>query len=157
MYDVYNNHGSTPTTPSTPTSVVRFDKGYIKTLPGILKIVQLLSNLIAFICIKVSLSAWVSAIFYNLLYWFGILITGFLLLCYIFHIVEKYDRMPWLKLEFFYCDAMVVAYVVTSIIAATIGENAGYAVGFFGLVATIAYGMDAYLKYKAWKRGLPPQ
>lgn len=81
-----------------------------------------------FICIKVS-SAWVSPIFYNILYWFGIIVNGFLLAMYTFHFVEKYDRLPWLKLEFFYCILMAIAYIGTSIFASTIGESVGYAVG----------------------------
>ncbi|XP_047041455.1 plasmolipin-like [Helicoverpa zea] len=139
-----------------PSKIVRFDKGYVQTVPGILKLVQLACNFIGFICIKISWS-WVSAIFYNILYWVGIIITAGLLFMYTFHFVEKFDRWPWYKLEFAYCILMSLTYIGCSIFASTIGESVGYAVGFFGLCAIIAYGFDAYLKYKAWKRGLPPQ
>ncbi|CAK1603635.1 unnamed protein product [Parnassius mnemosyne] len=156
MYDGYPNQAQQAPNPAPPEQkVLRFDKGYLKTLPGILKIVELLCNFIGFICIKISW-AWLSSIFYNLLYWLGIIITAFILCMYMFHFVEKYDRWPWFKLEFFYCAAMVLAYIILSIFATTVGEN-GYAVGFFGLCAIIAYGYDGYLKYKGWKRGLPPQ
>ncbi|XP_063529948.1 CKLF-like MARVEL transmembrane domain-containing protein 4 [Cydia strobilella] len=156
MYDVYaNNPQSQPTTPPAPEKVLRFDRGYISSLPGILKGVQLLCNLIGFICIKVS-NIWISSIPYNLLYWICMVITTFLLLSYSFHMVEKYDRWPWLKLEFFYCCVVVMIYIILAIIATVIGEG-GYAVGFFGFCAIIAYGFDGFLKYKAWKRGLPPQ
>ncbi|VVC89205.1 unnamed protein product [Leptidea sinapis] len=76
---------------------------------------------------------------------------------YLFHFVEKYDHLPWLKCEFFFCAAMSLAYIVTSIFATTIGESVGYAIGFFGLCAIIAYGLDSYLKFNKWKTGLPPQ
>ncbi|KAF9408439.1 hypothetical protein HW555_011874 [Spodoptera exigua] len=143
-----------------PTKVVRFDKGYIQTMPGILKLVQLACNLIGFICIKISWS-WVSAIFYNILYWVGIILTGLLLVMYTFHFVEKFDKWPWLKFEFAYCIIMSLTYIGCSIFASTIGESVGYAVGSSfsssGYAQLIAYSFDGYLKYKAWKRGLPPQ
>ncbi|KAI8427334.1 hypothetical protein MSG28_001913 [Choristoneura fumiferana] len=94
---------------------------------------------------------WFSAIFYNILYWVAIIITSFLLLSYTFHFVEKHDRWPWLKWEFFYCCAVTLVYVGLSIFAAVVGES-GWAVGFFGLCAILAYGYDGYLKYTAWKR-----
>ncbi|CAH0726391.1 unnamed protein product, partial [Brenthis ino] len=156
MFDHFAQ-GPTPSNePPPPRKVLRFDKSYLKTMPGILKLVEIICNIVGFICIKISW-AWLSAIFYNILYWVGNIITAFLLLMYTFHFVEKYDRWPWHKYEFFYCGVMSLAYIVTSIFATTIGESTGYAVGFFGLCAIIAYGLDCYLKYKEWKRGLPPQ
>lgn len=85
-------------------------------------------NIIGFICIKVS-PAWFSAILYNLLYWAGNIITLLLLLMYTLHFVEKFDKLPWLKFEFFFCGVMVLTYIGCSIFATTIGESAGYAVG----------------------------
>ncbi|XP_026490561.2 proteolipid protein 2 [Vanessa tameamea] len=156
MFDHFAHGTPVAAEPPPPRKVLRFDKGYWKTMPGILKIVELVCNIVGFICIKISW-AWLSAIFYNILYWVGNIITAFLFLMYTFHFVEKYDRWPWHKLEFFYCLAMSLSYIGTSIFATTLGESVGYAVGFFGLCAIIAYGFDAYLKYKGWKRGLPPQ
>ncbi|RVE45246.1 hypothetical protein evm_000061 [Chilo suppressalis] len=157
MFDNYGqNHAQAETASPQSTKVLRFDKQYVKTTPGILKIVQLVCNIIGFICIKVS-SAFISPIFYNLLYWIANTITLFLLVMYMFHFVEKYDHLPWYKLEFFFCCAVVLTYIGTSIFAATLAESVGYAVGFFGLCAIGAYAFDGFLKYRGWKRGLPPQ
>lgn len=47
MFDGYANQGHQDPNPAPPQQkVLRFDKGYIKTLPGILKIVQLVSSFI---------------------------------------------------------------------------------------------------------------
>ncbi|XP_028038900.1 proteolipid protein 2-like [Bombyx mandarina] len=156
MFDNFHNNQTVAQEPPPPKKVLRCDKSYVTTIPGILKVVQVCCNIIGFICIKVSWS-WVSAIFYNIVYWIGNILTILLLLAYTCHFVEKYDHWPWFKYEFFYCSIMALAYVVCSIFAATIGESVGYAVVFFGLVATCAYGFDAYQKYKGWNRGLPPQ
>lgn len=85
-------------------------------------------NFIGFICIKISWT-WVSAIFYNILYWFAIIVTALLLFLYTFHFIEKFDKLPWLKWEFAYCCLVCVTYIGCSIFAATIGESVGYAVG----------------------------
>ncbi|XP_059058986.1 plasmolipin [Achroia grisella] len=156
MFDNYGNQQSPQAPPPPEVKVLRFDKNYVKTLPGVLKLIQVICNLVGFICIKVSW-VWLSAIFFNILYWFANVVTLLLLLMYTFHFVEKYDRWPWLKLEFFYCCVVVLAYICFSIFATAIGESVGYAVGFFGLCAIIAYGLDGYLKYRGWRRGLPPQ
>lgn len=87
-----------------------------------------LCNVVGFICIKVT-NTWISSIFYNLLYWIGNIVTLLLFLMYLFHFVEKFDKIPWLKLQFSYCAVMVLAYIVCSIIATTIAESVGYAVG----------------------------
>ncbi|XP_072937149.1 uncharacterized protein [Epargyreus clarus] len=161
MFDHLANPPPAQTTPP-PKKVLKFDKGYVKTLPGILKVTQLLCNIIGFICIKVSW-AWLSAIFFNTIYWFGNIITLFLFIMYMFHFVEKYDRCPWRKYEFFYCAFMCLAYISTSTYALIIGGRGytaggrGYTAGFFGLCALIAYGIDGYMKYNGWKQGLPAQ
>ncbi|CAG4991545.1 unnamed protein product [Colias eurytheme] len=155
MFDHFTQN-SAPPPPPPPKKTLKFDKGYIKTWPGILKVVEVVCNMVGFICIKISW-AWLSAIFYNIVYWIGNIITIVLFLMYMFHFVEKYENLPWLKGEFFFCTLMCLAYIVTSIFAMTIGESVGYAVGFFGACAIAAYGVEAFLKYKAWKRGLPAQ
>ncbi|XP_075991812.1 CKLF-like MARVEL transmembrane domain-containing protein 4 [Anticarsia gemmatalis] len=152
----FNSNQASPTERVRPEKIVRFDKSYIQSTPGYLKLAQIAFNIIGFICIKISWT-WVSAIFYNILYWAAIIITGLLLLMYTFHIVEKYDKWPWHKFECLYCGIVALTYFGLSIFATTIGENVGYAVGFFGLCAILAYSFDAYLKFKGWQRGLPPQ
>lgn len=41
MFDNMSRNGPPPSQPPPPQKVLRFDKGYLKTLPGILKIVAL--------------------------------------------------------------------------------------------------------------------
>ncbi|KAL0894356.1 hypothetical protein ABMA27_012981 [Loxostege sticticalis] len=158
MFDNYPNHqvNVEAANQTTNQKVLRFDRSYLKSLPGILKICQVVCNTLGFILIKVS-TAFISPIFYNILYWVANIITLFLFLMYLFHFVEKYDRLPWHKYEFFFSGIVVLAYIGTSIFAATLAESTGYAVGFFGFCAIVAYTFDGYLKYKGWKRGLPPQ
>ncbi|XP_026332942.1 uncharacterized protein LOC113240177 [Hyposmocoma kahamanoa] len=158
MFDNYgNNQAQTPPSQPPPQRALRFDKGYVTTIPGILKLVQLVSNFVGFICIKIQWSAWISSIFYNILYWMGIIVACLLLLLYTFHFVEKFYKIPWHKMEFFYCMFVAITYIILSIMATTIGESTGIAVSFFGFCAVIAYGFDGYLNYRGWQKGLPAQ
>lgn len=48
MFDHFAQEPTNPTTvapPPTPQKVIRFDKSYIKSLPGVLKLIQLVSIL----------------------------------------------------------------------------------------------------------------
>lgn len=46
-------------------------------------------------------------------FWF----TGILLVFYLFHIVEKFYKMPWLKIEFVFCALWTLLYVIAASLA----------------------------------------
>lgn len=52
-------------------------------------------------------------------FWF----TGILLGLYLFHIVEKFYKIPWLKLEFGFCALWTFFYLVVSSLAASVHED----------------------------------
>ncbi|RZC34410.1 CKLF-like MARVEL transmembrane domain-containing protein 8, partial [Asbolus verrucosus] len=144
---------STTTTVTSNTTVqtdTRFDPSYIKTLPGILKIAQVVLNLLGFICIEVSGFSFHSRgsyfIFVSMTgFWF----TGFLLLFYLFHIVEKFYKIPWLKIELVFCGLWAVLYLIASCLAATLGVEGFSVAAFFGFCAMVVYCADAYFKWRA--------
>ncbi|CAH0726389.1 unnamed protein product, partial [Brenthis ino] len=147
---------TTTTTVTSSTTVqtnIRFDPSYLKTIPGILKIVQVGCSLLGFICIlcsRLSVSkgayfSWISMI----AFWF----TGILLGFYLFHIVEKFYKIPWLKIEFVFTALWTLLYLLAAILVVTVGDSAHSAAAFFGFVATAAYAMDAFVKYRAARGG----
>ncbi|XP_075991814.1 CKLF-like MARVEL transmembrane domain-containing protein 4 [Anticarsia gemmatalis] len=148
---------TTTTTVTSSTAVqtnIRFDPSYIKTIPGILKIVQVSCSLLGFICIQFSnlnsasrgsFFSWISMI----AFWF----TGILLGFYLFHILEKFYKIPWLKIEFVFCALWTFFYLLVSILATTVHDNPHSAASFFGFVAMIAYAGDCYLKWVAVRAG----
>ncbi|XP_043589186.1 CKLF-like MARVEL transmembrane domain-containing protein 8 isoform X3 [Bombus pyrosoma] len=91
---------TTVTTTSTTTlTSIRFDPSYIKTLPGMLKVAQVVLNLLGFICITVtSHSNFSRGAWFNTVAMGGFWFTGILLVFYLFHIVEKFSKIPWLKI-----------------------------------------------------------
>ncbi|KAI8427337.1 hypothetical protein MSG28_001916 [Choristoneura fumiferana] len=148
---------TTTTTVTSSTTVqtnIRFDPSYIKTVPGILKIVQAGASLLGFICVQVasyrssrsSFFAWISM----MAFWF----TGLLLGLYLFHLVEKFYKIPWLKIELVFCGLWTFFYLIaSSLVVAWSVISAFAAAAFFGYAAMLAYLIDAYLKYRAVQDG----
>ncbi|XP_026738441.1 CKLF-like MARVEL transmembrane domain-containing protein 4 [Trichoplusia ni] len=143
--------GSTNTVFITET---RFDPSYVKTLPGIIKVVVIVLNLIGFICIQSS-AFWSNGrgVYFNIVAHLGLWFSGGLLVLYLFHIVEKYHNIKWLKIEMIAYIVMVFLYLIASTIVVAFGAAAYSAAGFFGYLAMVVYGGDAFLKYKALKAG----
>ncbi|OWR49836.1 putative chemokine factor superfamily 4 [Danaus plexippus plexippus] len=197
---------TTTTTVTSNTTVqtnIRFDPSYVRSIPGILKVVQValiamdvalaimlpdgtfpvaamaarrydgrstpvatkpsLANnhkpfpvfsLLGFICIQFShfnnaskglFFSWISMI----AFWF----TGILLGFYLFHIVEKFYKIPWLKIELLFTALWTFLYLLAAVLAVTVHDNPHAAAAFFGFSCTLAYCVDAYLKWRAARAG----
>lgn len=148
---------TTVTTSTTTTQPnIRFDPSYTRTLPGILKILQVVLNLLGFICITVSNHSNSSrGGWFNTVAMGGFWFTGILLVFYIFHIVEKFSKIPWLKIELIFCTIWALFYLLAASLAAGYAwavEAFGVA-AFFGFCAMVAYGYDAWLKFQAARSG----
>ncbi|XP_033230456.1 CKLF-like MARVEL transmembrane domain-containing protein 8 [Belonocnema kinseyi] len=89
----------------------------------------------------------------------GFWTTLILLALYIFHVVEKFKLIPWLKIELCFCGALSLFYFAAACVAASNAtRDSAYGAGaFFGFCATVAYIYDAYLKFRAVKSGASPQ
>lgn len=82
-------------------------------------------------------------------FWF----TGILLGFYLFHIMEKFYKIPWLKIEFVFCALWTILFLVAASIAASVHLASFSAASVFGFIATIAYAGDCYLKWAAVRSG----
>ncbi|KAL4705333.1 hypothetical protein ACJJTC_019019 [Scirpophaga incertulas] len=148
----------TTTTTVTSSTVVqtniRFDPQYVRTIPGILKIVQVLCSLLGFICIQCSrLNTLSKGVFFSWISMIAFWFTGILLWLYLFHLVEKFYKIPWLKMEFGFCALWTFLYLLASILAVTVHDNAHSAAAFFGFVCMFAYAVDAFVKWRAARAG----
>ncbi|XP_006613089.1 plasmolipin-like [Apis dorsata] len=147
---------TTVTTSTTTTQPnIRFDSSYIRTLPGILKIVQVILNLLGFICITVSSYHTSRGEWFNTVAMGGFWFTGILLVFYLFHIVEKFSKIPWLKIEFLFCIIWTAFYLLAASLAVDYAKyiEAYGVAAFFGYCAMVVYGYDAWLKFQAIKNG----
>lgn len=143
--------GSTNTVFITET---RFDPTYLRTPPGMLKVAVIILNLIGFICIQSS-AFWSNGrgVYFNIVAHAGLWFSGILLGLYLFHMVEKYHNVKWLKIEMIAYVVLVFLYLTASTIVVAFGSPAYSAAGFFGYLAMVVYGVDAFLKAKALKAG----
>jgi hypothetical protein len=141
-------------TTTVVTPQIRYDSAYIKTIPGILKAAVIVLNLIGFICIEVSKHSHHSrGGFFNFVAMSGFWFSGLMLVFYIFHVVEKFFRIPWLKIELGFYVLWMILYLIASCLAVTFNVTAYTVAGFFGFLAMIVYGYDAWLKYQLVKTG----
>lgn len=150
---------ATTTVTSTTTKVstnLRFDQSYIRTIPGILKIAQVVISLLGFICVELggcyycSQKNWYGFVSMTA-FWATLVLLGF----YLFHVIEKLHKIPWLLGEFGYCAIWTLLYLIASLVVSVSGgaESSWAAGGFFGFVAMVLYGIDAFLKFRAWRNG----
>ncbi|CRL00589.1 CLUMA_CG013849, isoform A [Clunio marinus] len=148
---------TTATRTTTETNVnlsIRYDPSYMRTIPGIIKFVCVVLNLLGFICIVVSKFNGLSrAHFFNTVAMTGFWFTGILLIFYLFHVVERYFRIPWIQIELIFCALWTLLYLIASITVSTVNSGAFTAAAFFGFCAMIAYGYDTWLKFNAHRAG----
>ncbi|CAH0556947.1 unnamed protein product [Brassicogethes aeneus] len=149
-----SQHTTTTTTTTVQTNI-RFDPTYIKTIPGMLKIAEVVLNLLGFICIEASgvyshasRGSWFNFVSMTA-FWF----TGILLALYLFHVIEVSYKIPWLKIEFVFCALWTLFYLIAASLAVSFNHEAYSAAGFFGFCGMVAYGFDAFLKFKSVKEG----
>lgn len=82
-------------------------------------------------------------------FWF----TGILLVFYLFHVVERFFRIPWIQIELIFCAIWAVLYLIASITVTTVPAGAYTAAALFGFCAMVAYACDAFLKFRAHRSG----
>lgn len=110
--------------------------------------------MIGFVCIEVSSWSYHSyGSFFNSVAMTGFWFSGILLVFYLFHVMEKFFKIPWLKIELGFCAIIAVLYLIASCLCATFGVDAFTAASFFGFCAMVIYGFDAFLKYQAITNG----
>nr|XP_026490560.1 CKLF-like MARVEL transmembrane domain-containing protein 4 [Vanessa tameamea] len=133
---------------------IRFDVSYLRSTPGIFKATAIVLNLLGFICIQSS-AFWSNGrgVYFNVVAHLGLWFTGILLVMYLFHVVEKYHNFMWLKVEMIACGIISFLYLIASTIVVAFGSAAYSAAGFFGYLAMVLYGFDAFLKGRAIKAG----
>lgn len=152
-------HTTTTTVTATSTSVqtnLRYDPMYIRTLPGTLKCAEVILDLLAFICMAISIYADTSrGGFFSSVSGFGFWFSAILLGLYTFHVVEKFFMIPWLKVELIFCALWAFLYLIASTLSAALTGSSA-AVGcaaFFGFCAMVVYGYDAFLKFEGVRSG----
>lgn len=155
MGDVnFSAEHTTTTTVTRVQTTLRYDPSYLRSKDGILKIVEIGLSFLGFICIQCSeFSSLSMGKFFTTVSMFGVWTTGILLVLYLFHIIEKLYKIPWIHFEMFFCGILALCFVVCSSMVANSTISAFHAAAFFGFSATVFYAVDSFLKYRAMRAG----
>ncbi|KAM9309287.1 CKLF-like MARVEL transmembrane domain-containing protein 7 [Pholidichthys leucotaenia] len=141
----------------TPTTTIRtsgdgfLNMGYTRTIPGLLKIGQLLALLTSFVCIRSNhgWAHWATFQFFEVVVlWFFIAFLVFLLM----HLLRLQAKMPcinWPLTEFFHYSVGSVLLLIASIIASVkcSGASALVVATVFGFIATFLMVVNLWTSY----------
>ncbi|RWS03190.1 CKLF-like protein MARVEL transmembrane domain-containing protein 4-like protein, partial [Dinothrombium tinctorium] len=115
-----DSHTTSTTTKVTP--LIWFDSSYVTTNVGLIKVIEIIVDLLGFICASVgSKSSHAAVTFFSVISMFAFWITLILLLMYLFHLIEKLHTFPWLIAEFGYSVLWAFLYFCASTAICTEG------------------------------------
>lgn len=143
----------TTTTASGPVMEdIRPDPMYLRTLPGVLKIVEIFLDILVLICASIdnwySLGGgWVQFVAAS-----ALVTTAILFIFHFFHIISRLPG-PWVLIEFVYYIVFVILYLIAAIVAAVrapLAPSIGAAC-FFTFAALAVYTVDCFFMYRSFK------
>uniref|UniRef100_A0A3Q4GQD2 CKLF-like MARVEL transmembrane domain containing 7 n=1 Tax=Neolamprologus brichardi TaxID=32507 RepID=A0A3Q4GQD2_NEOBR len=146
------SHTVITTTTTTRTSGESgLNLGYTRTIPGLLKIGQLISLIIAFLCVFCT-RGWPS---WPAFQYFEVVTLWFLvafLIFFLMHLCRLQSRMPcinWPLTEFFHYSVGCILILIASIIASakSSGVSALVAGSVFGFIATFLMAVNLWTSY----------
>lgn len=137
---------------------IRWDPGYILTLPGALKSAAVILDIVCLICILCAPPYWRE---YSAGEWYifvcmtAFWVSSILLIMYVLHAIEKFHVIPWLMLEFGFYALWAFFFCTAALALAVQGwPSAALSVAaFFGFAATCVYAVDAVIKFRGWRAG----
>ncbi|KAB0797992.1 hypothetical protein PPYR_08985 [Photinus pyralis] len=145
---------TTTTTVTRVQTTLRYDSSYFRSKDGIFKIAEVGLSLLGFICIQCTeFSSLSMGKFYSTVSMFGVWTTGILLILYLFHIIEKLYKIPWIHFQLFFNGILALCFLICSSMVANSTISAFHAAAFFGFSATIIYALDSYFKFRAMRAG----
>lgn len=107
---------------------IRYDPSYVRTKEGLLKIAVIIFNLVGFICIEVTSFSYISrATFFNTVAMTGFWFSGIMLALYLFHVLEKFHKLPWVQIELIFYAVLAVLYLIASCLVAAYPVEAFHA------------------------------
>ncbi|XP_037836123.1 CKLF-like MARVEL transmembrane domain-containing protein 7 [Kryptolebias marmoratus] len=125
--------------------------GYTRTIPGVLKMGQLVALLICFLCVHCTNGwpSWAAFQFFEVVaLWFFVAFLIF----FIMHLFRLQERMPcisWPLTEFFHYSVGAVLIFIASIVAAVKcgGVSALVVSSVFGFIATFLMAVNLWTSY----------
>lgn len=145
----------TTTTTHSSGEGIGFDRYYLTSWKGILKIVEIVLDLVAFICASVWIhwapygGGWVQFVSMA-----GFITTLLLFGFHLFRIIYKLPG-PWGIIELIYYFAFSLMLLIAGIVCAARGHwhSSIVAAAIFTFAATAAYVVDTFFLFRDWQQG----
>ncbi|XP_062255662.1 CKLF-like MARVEL transmembrane domain-containing protein 7 [Platichthys flesus] len=140
---------TTSTTRTSGDSV--FNAGYTRTIPGLLKMGQMLALLITFLCVRCARGwpSWAAFQFFEVVtLWFLVAFLVFFLM-HLFRLQAKMPCINWPLTEFFHYSVGTVLILIASIVAAVNSGSVSALVvaSVFGFIATFLMAVSLWTSY----------
>ncbi|XP_053114795.1 CKLF-like MARVEL transmembrane domain-containing protein 7 [Hemicordylus capensis] len=152
--DVSSGGASTSSPPpafaSTSSGLV--DRGYARSCSAMLKLAQMISLLIGFLCIKYATwtSDYSAYTFFEIISMFDFIMILIFYIVYVFRIYRKLTCINWPLTEFLHYLIGTILLLIASIVVATKSHNlSGLVAGaVFGFIASVLCFLSIWLSYK---------
>ncbi|XP_048828074.1 CKLF-like MARVEL transmembrane domain-containing protein 4 [Brienomyrus brachyistius] len=135
---------------------IRWDTDYLRSSVGILKILQLLFSLIAFIGIEAVMTCLPcsSIYFFEFISCSAFLSTCALLLIFSLNLNTKISHINWILMDLICVSACTLLFFLASAIMAALNHKSGAEITamVFGFLATVAFGLNTALVVGDWRR-----
>ncbi|KAK6477139.1 CKLF-like MARVEL transmembrane domain-containing protein 4 [Huso huso] len=135
---------------------MRWDTDYLKSNFGILKIIQVVLALIAFICIETIMecSPCGGLYFFEFVSCSAFVITGVLLLVFSLNLHTKVLQINWSLTDLVNTGVSTTFFFLASIILAALNHRTGAEIAavVFGFLVTTVYAFNTFLAVKKWRQ-----
>ncbi|XP_013784304.1 plasmolipin-like [Limulus polyphemus] len=142
---------------------LKLNPWYFKTVPGILKLVQVVIAIICFGCGSPAVTDF--SRFFLFVVSICFIVTILLIFVYLFGLKALLPNLPWLFSEMVYTAIAVVLYIIGAIVELAMTGDSKYtfalkihrfynpymAAGVFGLFNIVAYGAGLAFIFKEWR------
>ncbi|XP_052251724.1 CKLF-like MARVEL transmembrane domain-containing protein 4 isoform X1 [Dreissena polymorpha] len=134
---------------------VGFDRGYVKSMRGILKVSECVLDMVGFICASVWIywthagGAWVQFVTIS-----AFITTLILYILHLFRIIYKLPG-PWGLIQLIYYGIYSLLMLIAAIVCAVraVHHSSIVAAAIFTFLATAVYVVDTFLLFRDWQSG----
>lgn len=140
---------------------LRWDVDYLKSYFGVLKLIEVVLALIAFICIETIMmcSPCGGVYFFEFVSCSAFVVTGVLLLIFCLNLHIRVPHINWSLTDLVNTAVSAFFFFLSSLVLAFINHNtaAEIAAVVFGLLVTCVYGVNTFLAIRRWRLGIGNQ
>ncbi|XP_076856777.1 CKLF-like MARVEL transmembrane domain-containing protein 4 isoform X1 [Brachyhypopomus gauderio] len=136
---------------------IRCDLQYLKSHFGILKAVEVVLSLMAFICIEtVMMCSPCSGIYlFEFVSCSAFVVTGVLLLIFSLNLHTKVQQVNWSLTDLINTAVCTLFFFLASVVLAALNHQSGAEIlaVIYGFVVMVVYGVNTYLAVRRWRLG----